>query len=200
MNHSISEAKKIFRENDGILRTNEAIEYGISPRTLYEMRDAGVVYQLSRGLYQLSDAEPLSNPDLITVTKRIPKAVICLISALDLYGVTTQIPHQVNIALPQSAEKPRLAHPPLDIIWLSAHIYKAGQNTRTIDGVEIKLYSLEKTIADCFKFRNKIGLDVAIEALKNYLELPERNIDLLMENAKIDRVTSRLSHYLEVLL
>lgn len=200
MKNTISEAKKIFTSHHGVLRTSEAMQYGISPRTLYEMRDAGVIYRLGRGLYQLSETEPLSEPDLVMVAKRVPKAVICLISALDYYGLTTQIPHQVSIALPQSAEKPRIDHPPLDIIWLSDHIYQAGIETKRLDGIEVKMYSLEKTIADCFKFRNKIGLNVALEALKNYLALPTRNIDLLMHNAKIDRIEKIFSRYLEVLL
>lgn len=200
MKKTISEAKKIFAAHNGILRTSEAINYGISLRTLYEMRDTGLVDQLSRGLYQLSNADLLTEPDLITVAKRIPKAVICLISALDYYGLTTQIPHQVYIALPQSAEKPRLDFPPLEIVWLSDHIYQAGIEVKRLDGIEVKMYSLEKTIADCFKFRNKVGFDVAAEALRNYLELSDRNIDLLMDYARINRVNKRISHYLEVLL
>jgi predicted transcriptional regulator of viral defense system len=137
---------------------------------------------------------------LVSVALRIPKAVICLISALYFYGLTTQIPHKVYIALPQAAEKPRLDFPPLDIVWLSGKSYNAGIIEQQVDSVPIKIYSREKTIADCFKFRTKIGIDVALEALKDYIKTPGREIDELLSYARIDRVEKLISRYLEALL
>ncbi len=193
-------ALRIFSDNGGILRTSQALSLGISPRTLYELRDSGSIRRLTRGIYQISGQEMPANPDLTYVSLRIPKAVICLTSALQFYGLTLQIPHRVHIALPQPAEKPRLEFPPLDIIWLSSGSYSAGIETYQVDGIPIKIYSREKTIADCFKFRNKLGKDVAIEALKEYLHNKNRNLEQLLFYAKIDRVDSILSPYLEVLI
>ena len=200
MNQSIVDAQKKFAEHGGILRTGQALSFGISQRTLHTMLDEGLIRQLGRGVYQLSSEEPLGNPDLVSVSLRISKAVICLISALHFYGMTAQIPHQVFIALPQPAEKPRIEYPPLDIIWLSEKVYLAGIVEHQVDGFSVKLYSKEKTIADCFKFRNKIGTAVAIEALKEYLAQPERSIDMLLSYARLDRVEKLILRYLEALL
>jgi predicted transcriptional regulator of viral defense system len=199
-NQAIDHATQLFSAHDGILKTSQALALGIAPRTLYAMRDSGLLRQISRGTFQLADQEPLSNPDLVSVAKRIPKAVICLISALHFHELTTQIPHKVYIALPQSAEKPRLSFPPLDIIWLSDKVYSTGITEQAIDGIPIKVYSIEKTIVDCFKFRNKIGIDVALEALKEYLKMPRRDIERLISFARIDRVETLVSRYLEALL
>ncbi len=199
-NPSIDKAIKTFTSHNGILKTSQALALGIAPRTLYAMRDAGIIQAISRGVYQLVDRDQPGNPDLVNVALRVPKAVICLISALYFYDLTTQIPHRVSIALPQPAEKPRLEFPPLDIVWLSKKAYSSGITEQTVDGIPIKIYSREKTIADCFKFRNKIGLDVALEALKDYLKITDHNIDELLIYARIDRVESLLSRYLEALV
>jgi len=196
----MNRAIEIFATHKGTLKTSQAIALGISPRTLYAMRDAGILRQISRGVYQLASQELPGNPDLISVALRIPKAIICLISALHFYGMTTQIPHKVYIALPQAAEKPRLDFPPLDIVWLSEKSYRAGITEQQVDDIPIKIYSREKTIADCFKFRNKIGTDVALEALRDYVKLPDRQIDQLLVYARIDRVESLISRYLEALI
>jgi predicted transcriptional regulator of viral defense system len=196
----MNRAIEIFTAHKGTLKTSQAIALGISPRTLYAMRDAGIIRQISRGVYQLASNELMGNPDLISVALRIPKAIICLISALHFYGMTTQIPHKVYIALPQSAEKPRLDFPPLDIVWLSEKSYRAGITEQQVDGIPIKIYSMEKTIADCFKFRNKIGIDVALEALRDYVKLPDRQLDQLLVYARIDRVESLIFRYLEALI
>ncbi len=200
MNQTAEKAISIFKQHRGILRTSQALALGIAPRTLYAMRDSGLIRQISRGVYQLADYELPGSPDLITIALRIPKAVICLISALHFYGLTTQIPHKVYIALPQAAEKPRLDFPPLDIVWLSENSYTAGITEQLVDAVPIKIYSREKTIADCFKFRNKIGIDVALEALKDYVKTSEPQIDQLLFNARVDRVENLISRYLEALL
>jgi len=196
----MNRAIEIFNDHKGILKTSQAIALGISPRTLYAMRDAGIIRKISRGIYQLASHELPGNPDLISVALRIPKAVICLISALHFHGLTNQIPHKVYIALPNSAEKPRLDFPPLDIIWLSEKSYLAGLTEQQVDDVPIKIYSREKTVADCFKFRNKIGIDIALEALKDYLRLPDRQIDQLLFYARINRVENLISRYLEAML
>jgi len=164
------------------------------------MRNAGLILCESRGLYRLVDAELGSNLDLVQAALRIPKGVICLISALSFHELTTQIPHQVYIALPIDAEKPRLEYPPLRIFWLSQKVYSAGIENHKIDGIPVRIYGIEKTVADCFKFRNKIGLDVALEALRGYRRREGFNIETLLHYARIDRVERIIKPYLEAVV
>ena len=196
---ALDQAIKIFKENNGILRTQQAVRLGFAPRTLYKMREDGILVRESRGLYRLGETEFGSNTDLIQVALKIPKGVICLISALAFHNLTTQIPHQVYVALPTASEKPRLEYPPLRLFWLSHKAYSAGVETHEVEGIPIHIYGIEKTVADCFKFRNKIGLDVAIEALKFYRKLEGFNIGILLEYARIDRVERIIKPYLEAI-
>ena len=199
-NNAIDRANKIFQDHNGFLRTHQAIRLGIAPRTLYKMRDTGLILRESRGLYRLVGVELGSNTDLIQVALRVPKGVICLISALSFHELTTQIPHQVYVALPIDAEKPRLEYPPLRIFWLSQKSYSAGIENKELDGISVNIYRIEKTIADCFKFRNKIGLDVALEALKDYRKREDFNIGTLLHYARIDRVERVIKPYLEAIV
>ena len=112
-------AKSIFDQHHGVLRTQAALDANIHPRTLYAMRDSSVIEQLSRGLYRLADAPPLRNPDLVTVAAKVPQGVLCLISALSYHGITTQIPHEVYVAIVRQSERPRLAYPPIRLFWFS---------------------------------------------------------------------------------
>lgn len=198
--NAIDRAIEIFSDHNGFLRTQQAIQLGIAPRTLYKMRDAGMILRESRGLYRLADVEPSSHHDLIQVALSIPKGVICLISALSFHNLTTQIPHQVYVALPIHAEKPRLEYPPLRLFWLSRKTYLPGIETHELDGIPVKIYGIEKTIADCFKFRNKIGLDVALEALRDYRKREGFNIGILLHYARIDRVERVIKPYLEAIV
>ena len=198
--NAIERATEIFLNHNGILRTQQAIRLGIAPRTFYRMRDAGLILRESRGLYRLADTVLGSNTDLVQVALKIPKGVVCLISALSFHELTTQIPHQVYIALPIDAEKPRLEYPPLRIFWLSQKTYSAGIKRHELDGIPVKIYGIEKTIADCFKFRNKIGLDVALEALRNYRRTEGFNVGTLLHYARIDRVERVIRPYLEAIV
>jgi predicted transcriptional regulator of viral defense system len=195
---TIEKALDVFRQHDSILRTSQAIQLGIAPRTLYALYEAGLLVKITRGVYRLAEAEPLSNSDLIQVSLRIPKGIICLISALSYHNLTTQIPHQVYVALPLDAEKPRLAYPPVRLFWLSKPVYSAGIEEHLMDGTTVSIYNREKTIADCFKYRNKIGLDIALEALKESLD-QDCDIELIMEYARIDRVEKVMRPYMEAL-
>jgi len=190
----------VFKLNGGILRTSQALQAGIHPSTLYTMRDVGTLEVVSRGVFRLADSEPLGNPDLVTVATRVPSGVICLISALAFHQITTQIPHEVHVALQRGAELPRLGHPPIKIYWFKEQAFTAGVDTHKLDGVDIRIYSLEKTLADCFKFRNKIGLDTAVEAVRFYRERRSVNVDALMRYAAICRVEKVMRPYLEAIL
>jgi predicted transcriptional regulator of viral defense system len=197
---TFEKAEELFRQNNGILRTSQAKKLGINEYTLIQMTEAGLLIREARGLYRLADLPPLTSPDLVKVAMRVPDSVMCLISALNFHNLTTQIPYRVYIALPRSVKAPRLDYPPLDIVYLSLKPYSAGIEEHFIDGVIVKLYNREKTISDCFKFRNKIGKDVALEALKDYLRLPDRQISLLLEYARINRVENIIRPYLEASL
>lgn len=183
-----------------MLRTSEAIYSGIHPDTLYTMRDAGILEKVSRGVYRLADGLPLSNPDLVTVAKRVTNGVICLISALAFHDITTQIPHEVHVALPRGAEEPRLDHPPIHTYRFTGKSFTDGVAIHELDSVPIRIYGPEKTLADCFKFRNKIGLDTAVEALRLYRERQSIRVDEIMHFASICRVTKIMRPYLEAIL
>ena len=197
---TIQRAEKAFRKHHGMLRSCQAFELGIHPRTLYQMRDEGIVEQLSRGLYRLTDLPPVSNPDLINVALKIPNGVVCLISALAFHGLTTQIPHVVHVALQRDAEPPRLDYPPLKIYWFTGNAFSEGIEIHPLDYVPVRIYSVEKTIADCFKYRNKLGVDIALDALKRYRERGQMDLEALLRNARACRVENVMKPYLEALL
>ena len=194
------EATEVFKKHGGVLRTAEALRSGIHPRTLYAMRDSGLLERVSRGVYRLAESPPLGDPDLVTVATRIPGGVICLISALSYHELTTQIPHEVHVALPSGAEEPRLEHPPIRTYRFAGESFTAGIEVHVLDGVRVNIYNPEKTIADCFRFRNRIGLDTAIEALRSYRERGRIKVDELMRYASICRVTTVIRPYLEAIL
>lgn len=198
--HLIESTRQLFIRNGGILRTNQALALGIHPRTLYQMRDSGVITSISRGLYRLIDLPDLGNPDFVAIAVKIPKGVVCLLSALAFHELTTQIPHFVYVALARGSELPRLSHPPIKILWFSANAFQEGIEEHRIDKVPVKIYSKEKTIADCFKYRNKLGLDTALHALRVYRK--DRNFDVnkLLYFARVCRVERVMRGYLEAMV
>jgi predicted transcriptional regulator of viral defense system len=164
------------------------------------MRDSGTLEVVSRGVYRLADSSPLGNPDLVTVATRVSGGVICLISALAFHELTTQIPHEVHVALPRGAEEPRLDHPPIKTYRFTGEAYTEGVETHELDGVIVRIFSPEKTLADCFKFRTKVGLDTVVEAVRFYRERKRVKVDDLMHYAAICRVNKIIRPYLEALL
>ena len=193
-------AVEVFKQHGGTLRTSEAIASGIHPDTFYTMRDGGLLEEISRGVYRLESEPPLTNPDLVTISKRIPKGVICLTSALSFFDITTQIPHEIHLALLQGAEEPRLDYPPIRTFRFSSRSFSDGIEKHQIDNVISNIYSPEKTLADCFKFRNKIGTDIAIEALHLYKERRKMKIDDIMHFASICRVENVIRPYMEAII
>jgi predicted transcriptional regulator of viral defense system len=192
--------KKIFAERNGILRASAAIELGVPKHVLYDMVKDGELVREAQGIYRLSNSDPLGNPDLVNLSLRVPKAVFCLISALYFHELTTQIPHSVYFALPRDVKTPKIQYPPTWVFHYSDESYKAGIVEHELDGVKVKIYDREKTIADCFKFRQKVGMDVALEAVKDYLRQPPINVSLLLKYARINRVEKIIRPYLEALL
>ncbi len=198
--NSRERALAVFRQRGGMLRTKDALQAGIHPRTLYSLRDEGVLECLSRGLYRLSDAIPLANPDLVAVAKRVPDGVICLISALAYYELTTQIPHEVHLAIRRNAEAPRIDYPPVRVFWFAGKAFSEGIETHRLDGVPVRIYSREKTLADCFKYRNKIGMDTVLEALRLYKEQRRLNVEAILQYAELRGVGDVIRPYLEAIL
>jgi predicted transcriptional regulator of viral defense system len=197
----LAKARQVFSKHGGMLRTSKALQLGIHPRTLYALRDTGDIERVGRGLYRLSTASPLSSPDIVPITIRIPRAVVCLISALAHHGLTMQVPHSVDIALPSHAQIPKTDRIPLRVFWYSEPSFSAGIEVVKIDGVPVRIYSPEKTIADCFKYRNKIGLDVTIEALRTSREHRRKpDFQSLAKFAQINRVQRVMRPYLESVL
>jgi predicted transcriptional regulator of viral defense system len=195
-----AKAANIFKKHGGILRTSHALKAGIHPATLYAMRDSGEIEVISRGVFRLSDIPPLGNPDLVTVATRLPHGVICLISALSFHELTTQIPHEVHVALQRGAEEPRMDYPPIRTYRFTGEAFTAGVDIHDLDGVSVRIYSPEKTLADCFKFRNKVGLDTIIEAIRFSRERKKIKVDDLMRYATICRVNKIMRPYLEAIL
>jgi len=141
---------------------------------------------VSRGVYRLADLPPLAEPDLAAVSARIPKAVIAVVSALHFHGLTTEIPHAVSIALPKGTSRPRLEWPPLRVYWFSGERYTEGIETHARDGVTLKVYGAARSVADCFRLRRRLGIEVAVEALRAGLE------ERIFTPAEILRVAERL--------
>ena len=180
-----------------VLRAADVREQGWSPQLLIRLHQAGKLHRLGRGLYGLPDAEITEHQTLIEVCQRVPKAVLCLLSALQFHEIGTQLPHEVWIALPEGTQAPALSYPKLRIMRLRGAAYSDGIQTVTEQGVPIRVYSAAKTLTDCFKFRNKIGLDVALEALKDAWRSRKVTMDELSHFAKINRVERVMQPYLE---
>ena len=180
-----------------VLRAADVREHGWSPQLLIRLHQAGKLHRLGRGLYALPDAEVTEHQTLMEVCQRVPKAVLCLLSALQFHEIGTQLPHEVWVALPEGTQAPALGYPALRITRLRGAAYSDGIQTVADHGAPIRVYSTAKTVTDCFKFRNKIGLDVALEALKDAWRSRKVTMDELGHFAKINRVERVMQPYLE---
>ncbi|MDO9569588.1 MAG: type IV toxin-antitoxin system AbiEi family antitoxin domain-containing protein [Hydrogenophaga sp.] len=183
-----------------VLCAADVREHGWAPQLLLSLHQAGKLQRVARGLYSLPDAEITEHQTLIEVCQRVPKAVLCLLSALQFHGIGTQMPHEVWVALPQATHTPALDYPLLRITRLRGVAYSEGIQTVTEHGAPIRVYSVAKTVTDCFKFRNKIGLDVALEALKECWHSRRVTMAELNHFAKINRVERVMQPYLEAVV
>lgn len=181
----------------GIIRAEDVEAMGISRNYLYRMHKEGLLAKSAVGLYTLPEAPVTENSSLAEVAKRLPHAVVCLISALSYHGITTQIPHEIWLTIPRGSWRPDVEYPPLNLTYVSGPAYSFGIQEDAINGVAVKIYSPAKTVADCFKFRGKVGLDVAIEALREAWRSRKVTMDELVEAAGIDRVSKIMRPYLE---
>jgi predicted transcriptional regulator of viral defense system len=187
---------QLVRER-GLLRARDLVQSGFSPTHLQRLYEQGLLIRSGRGIYLPAEAELDANGTLAEVALRVPAGVVCLLSALQYHGLTTQLPHQVWIALPPRAHHPRLDYPPVRVIRLSGASLTEGIASHSIGGVEVRVYTPAKTVADCFKYRNKIGTEVALDALRDCWQKRTATMDELWKYARICRVANVIRPYME---
>ncbi len=186
-------------QHHALLRPSDAVAYGYSRAYLSQLAKQGVVRQVSRGLYATSQRKESEFSSLAEIAIKHPNHLICLLSALSFHGLTTQAPHEVWIAVGNKDRIPKMSYPPLHVVRFGGETMTDGVTKQKIDGIEVNVTSIPKTIADCFKFRNKIGLDVALEALKEGWASKRVTMDELWHYSKLCRVQNVMRPYLQVL-
>jgi predicted transcriptional regulator of viral defense system len=183
----------------GVLRAADLEERGIPRRQLYALVQKGKVERQARGIYTASSHARTADHALAQVAKRVPSGVMCLLTALRFHKMTTQLPAEVWIALPEKARKPRLEYLRLRVVRFSGAALTEGIETHRIEGVAVPVYSAAKTVADCFKYRNKVGIDVAVEALRDFSRRHRGGATELARFARICRVTRVMQPYLDAI-
>ena len=183
----------------GFLRPRDLAKRGIPGVYLRRLHRQGLLAQAGRGLYRLPEGDVTANHSLAQISKRIPHGVVCLLSALRFHGLTTQAPFEVWLAIDQKARAPQNPKPSVRLIRMSGDALRSGVEEHPVEGVTVKVFSPAKTVADCFKFRNKIGLDVALEALREHRRAHRGGMDELWRFARICRVAEVMRPYLEAL-
>ena len=193
--------EKILRlaRRKGILRQRDLAEHGIHPEYLRRLCAAGKLERSGRGLYRLPGGDYSANITLVEAARRVPHGVVCLLSALRFHEIGTQLPHDVWMMIERRAALPRIDYPRMRFFRASGDAFIAGVERRRIDRAEVAIYNVAKTVADCFKYRNKVGLDVALEALRDCLRSRRATVDELWKYARICRVEQVMRPYLEAL-
>ena len=199
MNNNTKEMDKILTlaKKLGFLRVRDLLSRGIHSEYLRRLCNKGLLVRMGRGLYRLAGAEVSENITLTAVAKRIPNGVICILSALRFHRIGTQNPSAVWVALKQRAAYPRGKDLPIRIVRFSASSHVSGVENHILDGVPVRITNPAKTVCDCFKYRNKIGLDVALEALKECIRTRKATPADLWKYAKVCRVANVMRPYLE---
>jgi predicted transcriptional regulator of viral defense system len=183
----------------GPVRARDLDEAGIPRTYLKRLCEGGVLEQVDRGLYRLANASVTELSSLAEVAKRVPHSIICLLSALQVHGMTTEAPHAVWVLIDRHARAPKLASPQLEVVRASGAARIHGIESRVIDGVKVQLTTPAKTVADCFRFRRHVGTEVALSALKDYLKKRKGSIDALVAAAQADRIYAFMRPYLDAL-
>jgi predicted transcriptional regulator of viral defense system len=183
----------------GLIRPRDLDRHGLSSVSLTRMVRQGLLNRVGRGLYALPDRPVSENFSLAEIAKKYPQSIICLLSALRLHELTTQSPFEVWLAIPNKAYVPKMEYPPLRVVRFSGATLVEGVEERVVDGVPVRVTNVARTVADCFKFRNKIGLDVALEALQEAWRYRRVTMDDLWRYAKLCRVANVMRPYMESL-
>ncbi|MBD3272000.1 MAG: Abortive infection protein AbiEi [Elusimicrobia bacterium] len=192
--------KDLSKFNKTYMSTNSMLRAGFHTRDIKSLLSEGKIIQLRRGIYRLSDVKLVSNQGFIDISQAVPKGIICLLSALEYHGLTTANPTVVSVAIPRSVRMPKILFPPASLYYFSPKQYREGIEKISINGYQVKIYGAEKTICDCFRYKNKLGLDVAKEGLKEYLKRKNRDLPLLLRYAKICRVAPLIKTWLNALV
>ncbi len=202
MRNRKEELVNFFKSKAGIVRFSDILKAGFHTDTISALIKEGKVEKIARGIYKLTGRNHAFEryPDFVTTSIQAPRGVICLLSALSFYEITTEIPRYVDIAIPQGTHAYKIKYPPVRLYRFSFKSWKSGIEKHDIEGYEIKVYSLAKTIADCFKFRNKIGVNIAREALKSAIKEKGVKPTEIMHYAKICRVDKIIKPIMETLL
>lgn len=199
MARSAADRVLTLARSKGVLRARDLDPLGIARATLTRLEQQGQLRRVSRGLYVRADTEPSAHHTLAEVATRVPHGVICLLSALQFHELTTQTPHEVWLAIGNKARKPSADWPPLRIVRFSERALHEGVERRVIENVPVMITAPARAVVDCFKYRGEVGLDVAIEGLRDYLGSQQRDVDALWRAASLQRVARVLQPYLEAL-
>jgi predicted transcriptional regulator of viral defense system len=191
--------KRKLVSSEAVFRARDAASQGISRTALGRLTKAGAIERLGRGLYMAAGAKVTEHHTLAEAAKRVPSGIVCLLSALAFHGMTTQSPSEIWVAIDVKARKPTTDWPPLRVVRFSGKARTFGVERRIIEGVPVQITSRAKTVTDCFKYRNKIGIDVAIDALRDYLGRRGRSMDDLLQAAEVCRVARVIKPYIESL-
>ncbi len=191
--------KKIFNNNKGFAKTKDMVSAGIHTRQIKQFRDSGWIIRIRRGLYRLASYQ-VSNQSFVDAATLIPKGVICLTSALSYYDLTTFIPSVISIAIPRDTRRPSVEYPPIDFYYFSKNQFTLGKTEIRIDNHIVRIYDKEKTICDCFRYRNKIGIDIVKEALSEYLKRNDRNLQKLLKYAEVCRTKPIIETWLQAMV
>jgi predicted transcriptional regulator of viral defense system len=191
---------EFIKANGGYIKPRDLKSAGYDPNWVYLLQKEGDIERIRQGLYKLTGHPVTQYVGFIEVSRAIPKGVICLRSALSYHQLTTYNPSKVDVALPRRTHQPKSKMPPVQYWIFSERMFLKGIIRVSIDGTPVRVYNPEKTICDCFRFRNKIGIDLAKEGLKEYLKRKNRDINKLLEYAEICRIKSLLKTYLEAIL
>jgi predicted transcriptional regulator of viral defense system len=200
MNREDTNIRRLFGKLKGFAETRELLAAGIHQRDIKRMRDEGQIIRLRKGLYRPADIPLVSNQGFVDLAHAAPEGVICLLSALSYYDLTTHNPSIIAMAIRRGSREPRIEHPPVEFYRFSKEQFEAGVNQVKIGESRVRIYYPEKTICDCFRYRGKLGLDIAKEGLAEYLKRRNRNLEKLLEYADICRVKPLLKTWLDALV
>ena len=198
-NTQVQRVLELVRQR-GIVRGTELDRLGVHRMYLKRLVDRGLLVQRSRGIYEAAEPRLSEHDSVIEVAVRVPRATLCLLTALRLHQLTTQNPFEVWIMIDRKARKPSMTYPPIRVVRASGFALSRGVNAMRIDGVEINVTTVAKTVADCFKYRSTVGVDVAIEALRDAWRQKKVTVEAIIAAAKIDRVATVMRPYLESLV
>lgn len=200
MNNKEEKIYKIFNSRKGFAGTKNLLTAGIHWRDIKKLKDEDKIIRVKNGLYRLAEVPIISNQGFIDLAYAVPDGVICLLSALSYHELTTFNPLIISIAVCRGSRMPKIEYPPVEFYYFSKKQFEAGIDEVKIKGNKIRVYSPEKTVCDCFRYRNKLGLDIAKEGLSEYLKRKNRDLEKLFRYAEICRIKPLLQTWISALI